>query len=99
MFTQAIFAAIFLLLMHAIKWIDLRMYNTPFTRHKNIRIAIRIGADPDRDPDNFYRVNDRSGSRSRGELRSGSRSNPDRDLPCEQLQDRNPVTRATFKPV
>ena len=25
-FTQAIFAAIFLLLMHAIKWIDLRMY-------------------------------------------------------------------------
>ena len=24
--TQAIFAAIFLLLMHAIKWIDLRMY-------------------------------------------------------------------------
>ena len=26
--TQAIFAAIFLLLMHAIKWIDLRMYST-----------------------------------------------------------------------
>ena len=25
-FTQAIFAAIFLLLMHAIKWIDLRLY-------------------------------------------------------------------------
>ena len=25
-FTQAIFAAIFLLLMDAIKWIDLRMY-------------------------------------------------------------------------
>ena len=25
-FTQAIFAAIFLLLMRAIKWIDLRMY-------------------------------------------------------------------------
>ena len=25
-FTQAIFAAIFLLLIHAIKWIDLRMY-------------------------------------------------------------------------
>ena len=25
-FTQAIFAVIFLLLMHAIKWIDLRMY-------------------------------------------------------------------------
>ena len=25
-FTQAIFAAIFLLLMHAIEWIDLRMY-------------------------------------------------------------------------
>ena len=25
-FTQAIFAAIFLLSMHAIKWIDLRMY-------------------------------------------------------------------------
>ena len=25
-FTQAIFAAIFLLLMHAIKWIDLQMY-------------------------------------------------------------------------
>ena len=25
-FTQTIFAAIFLLLMHAIKWIDLRMY-------------------------------------------------------------------------
>ena len=28
LFTQAIFAAIFLLLMHAIKWIDLRMYYT-----------------------------------------------------------------------
>ena len=27
-FTQAIFTAIFLLLMHAIKWIDLRMYKT-----------------------------------------------------------------------
>ena len=27
-FTQAIFAAIILLLMHAIKWIDLRMYQT-----------------------------------------------------------------------
>ena len=26
LFTQAIFAAIVLLLMHAIKWIDLRMY-------------------------------------------------------------------------
>ena len=27
-FARAIFAAIFLLLMHAIKWIDLRMYHT-----------------------------------------------------------------------
>ena len=27
-FTQAIFAVIFLLLVHAIKWIDLRMYRT-----------------------------------------------------------------------
>ena len=27
-FTQAIFVAIFLLLMHAIKWIDFRMYYT-----------------------------------------------------------------------
>ena len=27
-FTQAIFAAIFLLLMHAIKWINLRIYYT-----------------------------------------------------------------------
>ena len=27
-FTRAIFAAIFLLLMHTIKWIDLRMYQT-----------------------------------------------------------------------
>ena len=26
LFTQAIFAAIFLLLLHAIEWIDLRMY-------------------------------------------------------------------------
>ena len=69
-------------------------------RHKNIRIAIRIGADPDRDPDNFYRVPIRL-------IRDRDRFNPDRevdcdpdrDLPCKQLQDRNPVTRAIFKPV